>query len=175
MTLKPPNPRARALDLAIPVASCMAAGIGTGHLLDGLTRDELAALVNLLAFAASTDPVGLRAVVSAGDGMTAPMVSRAALLRKAHAEAVRLRAAGVDVPARVRVLDGEYRRERERVTGRRRRAAPPRVKAAPVPRELEPCPSLAAYRRHKAAGEPFEECGCGDAARAVWRASKRAA
>ena len=62
------NPQARARDLAIPVASCMAAGVGTGHLLDGLSRDELAALVNLLALAASTDPVRLRAVVREGTG-----------------------------------------------------------------------------------------------------------
>lgn len=41
------------------------------------------------------------------------------------------------------------------------------------PRELEPCPSLAAYRRHRAAGEPYEDCGCGGAARTAWRARKR--
>ena len=51
------NPQSRARDLAIPVASCAAAGVGTGHLLDGLTRDELTALVNLLALTASADPV----------------------------------------------------------------------------------------------------------------------
>jgi hypothetical protein len=39
--------------------------------------------------------------------------------------------------------------------------------------EPEPCPSLAAYRRHKARGEDAEECGCGEAARAVWRERKR--
>jgi hypothetical protein len=38
---------------------------------------------------------------------------------------------------------------------------------------LEPCPSLAAYRRHKAAGEPAEECGCAGAARAEWRKQNR--
>jgi len=123
MTPKPLNPRARALDLAIPVASCAGAGVGTGHLLAGLSREELAALVGVLALAASSDPVRLRSVVAGGDGMTAPMVSRAALLRKGHAEAVRLRSAGREVPRPVRVLDGEYRREREKVTGRKRRAA----------------------------------------------------
>ena len=119
------NPHARARDLAIPVASCMAAGVGTGHLLDGLTRDELAALVNLLALAASTDPVRLRAVVTAGDGITPAMISREVLLRKAHAEAVRLRSAGREVPRPVRVLDSEYRREREKAAARKggRRAA----------------------------------------------------
>lgn len=45
--------------------------------------------------------------------------------------------------------------------------------AALPPRELEPCPSLAAYRRHKARGEPYEACGCGEAARAAWRAKAR--
>jgi hypothetical protein len=45
--------------------------------------------------------------------------------------------------------------------------------AGEAAREPEPCPSLAAYRRHKAAGEPYEDCGCGEAARAVWRSRKR--
>ena len=56
-----PNPRARALDLAVPVASCAAAGIGTGHLTDGASRDELLALVEILAVAA--DPVAVRDLV----------------------------------------------------------------------------------------------------------------
>ena len=38
---------------------------------------------------------------------------------------------------------------------------------------LEPCPSYAAYRRHKTRGEDAEACGCGDAAREVWRERKR--
>ena len=117
------NPQARARDLAIPVASCMAAGVGTGHLLDGLSRDELSALVNLLAFAASTDPVRLRAVVSGGDGMTPAMISREVLLRRAHAEAVRLRAAKREVPRPVRVLDTEYRESRRRSAAKGRRRA----------------------------------------------------
>ena len=112
------NPQARARDLAIPVASCMAAGVGTGHLLDGLTRDELAALVNLLALAASTDPVRLRAVVTGGDGITPAMISREVLLRKAHAEAVRLRKAKREVPERVLVLDNEYRWGRKKAAWR---------------------------------------------------------
>ena len=122
---KPPSLRSRALDLAIPVASCAGAGVGTGHLLAGLSRDELAALVDVLALAASSDPVRLRAVVSAGDGMTPAMISREVLLRKAHTAANRLRRAGEVVPPRLRVLDGEYRREREKTAPRkgRRRAA----------------------------------------------------
>ena len=71
--------------------------------------------MNLLAFAASTDPVRLRAVVSAGDGMTPAMISREVLLRRAHAEAVRLRSARREVPERVRVLDTEYRESRGEV------------------------------------------------------------
>jgi hypothetical protein len=118
---KPPNPRARALDLAIPVASCAGAGAGTGHLLAALSRDELTALVEVLALAASSDPVRLRAVVAAGDGMTPAMISREVLLRRAHTAANRLRRDGIDVPARLRVLDGEYRREREKVSGRKGR------------------------------------------------------
>lgn len=39
--------------------------------------------------------------------------------------------------------------------------------------EPEPCPSYAAYRRHKARGEDAEGCGCGEAARVVWRERKR--
>jgi hypothetical protein len=108
------NPGARARDLAIPVTSCAAAGVGTGHLLDGLTRDELTALVNLLALAASADPVRVRVVVAAGDGVTPVLVSREVLLRRGHAEAVRLRAAGRVVPRPVRVLDSEYRESRKR-------------------------------------------------------------
>ena len=115
------NPQSRARDLAIPVASCAAAGVGTGHLLDGLTRDELTALVNLLALAASADPVRLRAVVAGGDGITPAMISREVLLRRAHAEAVRLRAAGREVPRRVRVLDSEYREDRKRAAATRGR------------------------------------------------------
>ena len=122
MIPKPPNPRARALDLAIPVASCAGAGAGTGHLLAALSRDELTALVEVLALAASSDPVRLRAVVAAGDGMTPAMISREVVLRKAHAEAVRLRSANESVPASIRVLDSEYRAARlERKQGNRTR------------------------------------------------------
>lgn len=119
--MKPPNPRARALDLAIPVASCAAAGVGTTHITATASRDELAALVDVLALAASSDPVRLRAVVAAGDGITPAMISREVLLRRAHTAANRLRRDGFEVPARLRVLDGEYRREREKLTGRKGR------------------------------------------------------
>ena len=126
MTGKPGNARVRALDLAVPVASCAAAGVSAGHLLDGLSRDELAALVDVLALAASSDPVRLRAVVAAGGGITPAGVSGEVLLRRGHAEAVRLRKAGRPVPFRVRVLDSEYRAGRKRArktAGRDSRAA----------------------------------------------------
>ena len=55
------NPRARALDLAVPVASCAAAGVRLGHLLADASRDELLALVGVLA--AAVDPVRLRTVI----------------------------------------------------------------------------------------------------------------
>jgi len=163
-----PNPRARALDLAIPVASCAAAGVGVGHLLDEASGDELRALVSVLAAAA--DPVRLRAAVRHPGQVMLPE-ARTETLRRAHAAFTRLTRAGLPVPYELRVLDAEYQ-----VDGRRRRAAAKAEQAVLASaREPEPCPSLAAYRRHKKAGEPFEECGCGDAARAVWRARKRSA
>jgi hypothetical protein len=110
MTPKPSSPRSRALDLAIPVASCAGAGVGTGHLLAGLSRDELAALVDVLALAASSDPVRLRAVVSAGDGMTAalPLGGDLERLRAAHAVFTRLTRAGLPVPPELKAANGRY-------------------------------------------------------------------
>jgi hypothetical protein len=57
---------AKAKSLAIPVASCVAASIRPSRLLEGRSRDELMALVIVLAEA--VDPVRLREVVSAEDG-----------------------------------------------------------------------------------------------------------
>jgi len=163
-----PNPRARALDLAIPVASCAAAGVSATHLLDGASPDELRDLVSVLA--AATDPVRLRAAIR-HPGQAMPPGARTEALRRAHAAFTRLGRAGLPVPYDLRVLDAEYQAD-----VRRRRAAAAAEQAVLAPaREPEPCPSLAAYRRHKKAGEPFEECGCGDAARATWRARKRRA
>ena len=162
-----PNARARALDLAVPVASCAAAGVSAGHLLDGLSRDELTALVSVLA--AAVDPVRLRdAIRHAGRGVM-PAEARTEVLRRAHAAFTRLTRKGLPVPYDLRVLDAEYQ------AGVRRRRAAAVVEQAVLAPALEPCPSLAAYRRHKAAGEPSEECGCGEAARAAWRARKRRA
>lgn len=56
---------ATAKRLAIPVASCVAASIRPDHLLSARSRDELMALVIVLAEAAH--PVRLREVVQAGD------------------------------------------------------------------------------------------------------------
>lgn len=56
---------ARAKALAIPVASCVAASIRPDHLLSVRSRDELMALVIVLAEA--THPVRLREAVRAGD------------------------------------------------------------------------------------------------------------
>jgi hypothetical protein len=106
---------ARAKALAIPVASCVAACVRPDHLIGDASRDELAALVIVLAEAA--DPVALKAVVDAS-GDSAPVTDRD--LRVAHARAVALRKAGKTVPFQVRVLDGEYHRQR-----RQARAAGP--------------------------------------------------
>jgi len=170
VTLKP-NPRARALDLAVPVASCAAAGVGFGHLLDGASRDELLALVAVLA--AAVDPVRLRAVVRHPGQPVMTSEARTEALRRAHATFTRLTRAKLPVPYELQVLNGEYQLD----VLRRRAAAKQAAEAEQLalPPQLEPCPSLAAYRRHQKAGEPFEECGCGDAARAVWRARKRRA
>ena len=159
------NPRARALDLAVPVASCAAAGAGFGHLLDGASPDELRALVGVLA--AAVDPVRLRHVIRHPGEAVLPAEARMEALRRAHAAFTRLTRKGLPVPYELRVLDSEYQ-----VEVRKRRAAEA-VEQAMLAPALEPCPSLAAYRRHKKAGEPFEDCGCGDAARTAWRAKAR--
>ena len=125
------NPRARALDLAIPVASCAAAGFGTGHLTDTLTRDELTALLEIFAVVAAGDPVRLRTVVAASDGMTAPMLParEEERLRKAHAAFTRLKRANLPVPLELQAANGRYvamvraaRVERGKAAGRRRAA-----------------------------------------------------
>ena len=91
---------------AIPVYSCAAAGLSPGHLLEGATGPQLAALVEILAEAA--DPGKLREIVARKDRCQSP-AEREAQLRKAHSEATALRRAGREVPLRLRVLDSEYR------------------------------------------------------------------
>jgi hypothetical protein len=103
---------ARARSLAIPVHSCVTARIRPDHLIgrDAASRDELAALVILLAEAA--DPVRLRAVVNATED--GPDVTDGELrLREGHAQVNALRRAGRPVPLALRVLDSQYRRGRE--------------------------------------------------------------
>ena len=115
-----PNARSRALDLAIPIASCAGAGISTGHLTADLSREELAALVDLLALAASGDPVRLRALVAAGDGITPALYgTEEERLRAAHAALRRLDRAGLPVSVELKAADGRYRAMlRERRTDR---------------------------------------------------------
>jgi hypothetical protein len=107
---------ARARSLAIPVHSCVTARIRPDHLIgrEAASRDELAALVILLAEAA--DPARLRAVVEAVEDEL-PAVDEAARLRTAHAQVQALRAAHRRVPAGLRVLDAEYHQRRRRLRG----------------------------------------------------------
>ncbi len=98
---------ARAKQLAIPVASCVQAGLRSGHVTDGLSRDELLALVRVLG--ACADPARLRAVTRVpGDAMP-PGPGEEEALRMAHAEFTRLERAGLPVPLDVRAANGRYR------------------------------------------------------------------
>jgi hypothetical protein len=89
---------------ATPVAAAVTARIPPDHLI-GMSRDELMALVIVLAEAA--DPVTLRDIIAADDDGGEPQVT-AADLRYAHAEAARLRRAGERVPTSIRILDNAY-------------------------------------------------------------------
>ncbi len=107
---------ARAKKVAVPVASCVAARLRPSHLLPGLSRDELEALVLVLAEA--VDPVRLRLVVAAGED--GPVVTdRAVTLRKAHSEVNRLRGEGLPVPLRLGLLEGEYQEQVRAARSRR--------------------------------------------------------
>ena len=166
------NPRARALDLAIPIASCASAGVGSAHLTADLSRDELAALVDVLAAAAS--PVAVRDYVrDPGSRGHRDAEGRARLTKAAHTQAEACRKAGRPVPPHLEALEREYWRDRKRA--QRDAAAKAAAEQLVLDSGLEPCPSRAAYRRHKRRGEPFEECGCGEAAREAWREAKRPA
>lgn len=101
---------ATAKSKAIPVASCVAARIPPAHIVGDMTRDELLALVIVLAEA--VDTATLRAVVQAVDYDYTP-ADPAARQRVAHAEAVRLRAAHQPVPLVIRHLDSAYRLSRK--------------------------------------------------------------
>jgi len=93
--------------IAVPVVSCVRADIRFGHLTQNLSREGLLALVAVLA--ASADNVKLKAVTQAPGDQGLPPGDEEEALRAAHAEYVRLRRAGFDVPFEARVADGEYR------------------------------------------------------------------
>ena len=142
----------RAKQLAIPVASCVAASIHPGHLTTGCTRDELAALVVVLAEA--VDPVRLRAVVAATeDSPSPPPPGRELMLRRAHADVSSLREQDLPVPPQLALLECEYQNgqrqaRRERTAAREAEARAQELRDAhaetgrlrkrkePVPRSL---------------------------------------
>lgn len=106
---------------ATAVVSCVQARLSPHHVLDTCSRDDLVALVAVLAEA--VDPIVLRAVVSVRDDDGRPDLDRRdAMLRKAHTEVVLLVRRGQAVPDRLRNLDREYRR-RNREAGERDAAA----------------------------------------------------
>jgi hypothetical protein len=102
---------AKAKRAATPVASCVAARIGVGHILGTMTRAEVDALVIVLADA--VDHALLRAVVQAENDGRPGLSDLDARYRAGHAEAVRLRAAKLPVPVAVRTLDSGYYRGRK--------------------------------------------------------------
>jgi hypothetical protein len=73
----------RAKALAVPVASCVRAGIPHGHLTAALSRDELQALIVVLAESAS--PERLHAVTRAPGDTGMPPADREYVLRR-HAD-----------------------------------------------------------------------------------------
>jgi hypothetical protein len=101
----------RAKRAATPVASCVAARISPAHILAAMAREEVDALVIVLADA--VDHALLRAVVEADDDGRPGLSDLDARYRAGHAEAVRLRAAKLPVPNQVRVLDSGYYRGRK--------------------------------------------------------------
>lgn len=104
---------AAAKKTAVPAANCVAAGVRLDHLLNGKSWHELAALV-VVALEA-VDPARLKALCDLpGDEGLTPESLREAMLRRAHAEASRLREAGQEVPAPLALLDNEYDRSHRR-------------------------------------------------------------
>ena len=97
----------RAKRLAVPVVSCVRAGLRHDHLTAALSRDQLQALVIILAECA--DPARLKAVTEAPGDTGMPQLSREDVLRRAHAEYQRLQRDGKGIPHRVRLLESEYR------------------------------------------------------------------
>jgi WhiB family transcriptional regulator, redox-sensing transcriptional regulator len=101
---------ATAKSVAIPIAACVASSLPPAHLMGTMTRDQLAALVIVLAEAA--DHRRLRAIAGARDSDGRPDLTRDFLrLRRAHAEYTRLTVAGQPIPPRIRELEREYQRQ----------------------------------------------------------------
>ena len=113
----------RAKRVAVPVVNCVQARIRISHLTEGLSRDDLLALVAVLADCA--DQEKLRIVTSAPGDEGMPPAGRGEVLRAAHAERVRLDRAGLPVPFGVRMLDSQYRSDvrRRRIREAERDAA----------------------------------------------------
>jgi hypothetical protein len=111
---------ARAKQLAVPVASCVAARVSPARLIGAASRDELAALVVVLAEAA--DPVKLRTVAAAGED-DPDVTDIDLLLRQAHAQRMALYRAGVPVPEKIRRLDSAYTKRRRMRKQQRKEAA----------------------------------------------------
>lgn len=140
---------ARAKRAAVPVANCVAASIPPARVLGKLTEAEKDALIIVLAEA--VDHALLRVVVEAdddgrpevpaapacavGDGL--PEMPHAERLRRAHAEAMRLRRAGQPVPNPLRRLDNDYHEALK--AGRKAAAAAmaPRDPQAETSRDLD--------------------------------------
>ena len=93
---------------AVPVTSCVNAGICPEHVLDDATEDRYAALVIVLA--AAVDPVRLRTVLAAEDDGTPAEVTGEAL-KWAHAEVRRLREAGRPISPALGRLEWQYQEQ----------------------------------------------------------------
>jgi len=96
---------ARAKRAAVPVANCVAGRLKSGHITGEMTREELEALIIVLAEAA--DHALLREVCATDDDDGQPDATPADL-RRAHTEAGRLRRDGMVVPNSIRILDNAY-------------------------------------------------------------------
>jgi hypothetical protein len=103
---------ARAKAVAPPVVACVQSRLRPDHLLQDATWDELAALVIVLAEAASPAAVREVAESPADDGRPDPD-ARERRLRQAHAQFNEHRKARRPVPPRLAALEAEYQRWRK--------------------------------------------------------------
>ena len=90
---------------AVPVTSCVNAGVCPEHVLEDATEARYAALVVVLA--AAVDPVRLRAVLAAEDDGTPAEVTEDAL-KWAHAEVARMREAKRPITGALARLEWRY-------------------------------------------------------------------